>query len=90
MLQKGVYLGRIGGNGITSIIGVPAGEYKLIIISSNTTDAPETYQSNKDLLAKYIDGPVAGTQKVYSSEITVISGEEVEESHDFGNTFLKM
>jgi hypothetical protein len=90
LLQKGVYLGRIGGNGITSIIGVPPGEYKLIIISSNTTDAPETYQSNEDLLAKYIDGPVATTQKVYFSEISVISGEEVEDSHDFGNTFLKM
>jgi hypothetical protein len=75
---------------MVSINGVAPGDYKLIIISCNTTDAPETYQSSKNLLAKYFDGTVAGPQKVYFSEITVISGEEVEDSHDFGNTFLKM
>lgn len=86
--QKGVYVGLVGGNGMASIAGVPPGDYKLIIISKNTKVDPELGESTEKVLAYYLDNSdTAKVYKVHLSEITVISGEEVEDSHDFGNTY---
>jgi tetratricopeptide (TPR) repeat protein len=87
--QQGVYAGLVGGNGTAVLAGVPGGDYTLIIMSKNTNEWPEISTLMEQRLAKYLDkGDSARLHKVHITDITVVSGEETEYSHDFGNTYL--
>jgi hypothetical protein len=87
-LQKqGIYASRVGGNGSALLSNVPEGEYTLIIVSKNTNDSMEARTVAKTEMARYmLDGDIASVHKVHITDLTVIAGEEVEYSHDFGNT----
>ena len=86
--QRGVYAGLVGGNGSVLIAGVPPGDYTLIIMSNNTNDWPQIRTLMEQQLGKYLDkGDIATRRKVHITDITVVSGEEAEYSHDFGNTY---
>lgn len=86
--NQGIYAGIVGGDGKALIADVPPGDYTIIIISKNTNEHPEISEFAEQRLAKYFkDGGSAKLHKIHISDISVRSGEEVEYSHDFGNTY---
>ena len=86
--QQHVYVGLVGGNGDAVITGVPADDYELIILSKNTTESPEGKAHGTETRFWAPTLNIAGMNKVHFTEITIVSGEEEEYSHDFGNTYF--
>jgi hypothetical protein len=86
---QGVYVSVVGGNGDAVFNSVPAGNYKLLIISGNTRPSSAESELSKQELAQYLEDTGAIVlSKTHFTDLTVVEGGEVEYSHDFGNTYF--
>lgn len=80
--KLGIHAGLIGGDGKLVLNRIPEGRFTLVILSNNTADPSETEQERR--LQDIFEVPPTFVNKAYLTDIDVLSGEDLELTHDFG------